>query len=267
MGIPKIGCEMLSDPDLIEMQSLSEEDFTKKYVIPMFEERGYDRVIYNHGQREHGRDLVAFKTDSFGLQELIGAQIKIGNVDVNMAPDLITDAIQALITPYYDLVTNMNVRIQKFFIITSGKFTDPCKEELCAGTSELYAVVKMMEGEEVLRRVKFVISSYMTFSKADKLMSDITIYALSEDKEFLEKVDKMLIGLVRDLGVSPLQCIETLPKLLIADPDVKSKLDGKDFLDRNNVLHWFSIRLIIKAWQVYGKSKKFSVLESIEDVN
>ncbi|MFT5851567.1 MAG: flagellar biosynthesis GTPase FlhF [Colwellia sp.] len=43
------------------MCSLHEDDFTKKILLPLFEAKGYDRVCFNGGQNEKGKDLLAIE--------------------------------------------------------------------------------------------------------------------------------------------------------------------------------------------------------------
>lgn len=60
---------------LSKMQSMTEADFTKRILIPLFQKRGYT-VDYYGGVAEKGKDLICIRPDEFGGQEIMVAQVK-----------------------------------------------------------------------------------------------------------------------------------------------------------------------------------------------
>ncbi|SDH15066.1 NACHT domain-containing protein [Janthinobacterium sp. YR213] len=63
------------DALLLKMQEMSEVEFTKEILIPIFKEMGH-RVDYNGGPLEGGKDLICWKENGFGSVELTVIQVK-----------------------------------------------------------------------------------------------------------------------------------------------------------------------------------------------
>ena len=121
-----------------------------------------------------------------------------------------------------------------------------------------------MDGVDVINHLKYILSSYLEYSKVKKIMGDVSLLKLYLEKDFLMKADEYITHLTKEENISPLECINVLPRLLMADPLIKDKISGRDIIDQRSILHWFSIRLIVKAWYIYGKDKKFSVMEEVD---
>lgn len=60
---------------LLKMQNMSEADFTKEILIPIFKFMGH-QVDYNGGPLEGGKDLICWKENGFGSVELTVIQVK-----------------------------------------------------------------------------------------------------------------------------------------------------------------------------------------------
>lgn len=58
-----------------KIQTMSEMEFTKSVLIPLFEAMAY-RVDYHGGANERGKDLICFKEGEFGDQEITAVQVK-----------------------------------------------------------------------------------------------------------------------------------------------------------------------------------------------
>lgn len=56
--------------------SLSEQDFTKKILIPLYKQMGYHPVDYYGGINEGGKDLICWKLDDFDEKNLTVVQVK-----------------------------------------------------------------------------------------------------------------------------------------------------------------------------------------------
>jgi len=61
---------------LSSMQSMKENDFTKKILIPLFMSFGYEKVEFYGGPYEEGKDLIAWKLDDWGDIEVTVVQSK-----------------------------------------------------------------------------------------------------------------------------------------------------------------------------------------------
>lgn len=60
----------------LKIQSMREDDFTKKVVIPLLKRMGYTFTDFNGGAYELGKDIVAHKKNEFGELEVVAIQSK-----------------------------------------------------------------------------------------------------------------------------------------------------------------------------------------------
>jgi hypothetical protein len=61
---------------LAKFQQMTEADFTKIVLIPLFKAMGYSKVDYNGGVNEGGKDLICWREGDFGNPELTVVQVK-----------------------------------------------------------------------------------------------------------------------------------------------------------------------------------------------
>lgn len=55
---------------------LKENDFTKRIIMPLLRELGWDKVEFNGGVYEEGKDIICWRKDEWGDVELGAAQVK-----------------------------------------------------------------------------------------------------------------------------------------------------------------------------------------------
>lgn len=69
---------VISDSDtlLAALQTYNEHDLTVNVLIPLLCALGYEKIDYNCGPQEHGRDIIAWRHDEWGEQEVAVAQVK-----------------------------------------------------------------------------------------------------------------------------------------------------------------------------------------------
>lgn len=98
--------------------------FTNDYVIPVLQQLGLS-VVYNHGQREYGRDLVVGELDTFSHFIYFGVQVKFEpNLGLgNASRDLANDARQAFLNPFVHPQTGRNEWVSRFYAINAGTIT------------------------------------------------------------------------------------------------------------------------------------------------
>lgn len=66
-----------------KIQQMSEDDFTKKIVMPIFHHLGYEKTIYNGGVNEYGRDIILWGENKIGNKEVAVAQVKMKKLNAN----------------------------------------------------------------------------------------------------------------------------------------------------------------------------------------
>lgn len=249
------------DSELIRVQGLSELVFTNDYVIPMFRETGYNDVRYTGGNEEHGRDVTFYDFDRLGNREDMAAQVKIGDISgVAVIRTVISEAISAFENPFVDPYSHESKNIHILFVITSGNITPHALQEIKNGLVG-YPRIHFMNGRRVLDVRGKALSQYLEYSRAEVLMRDTGLAELLLQPSFIDEAEELLLLLFNDRGVTELEAINDLPNMLRGLASVRAKVERLDAPARSCVLHWFSIRLVTKAWFVYGKRKVFSLKE------
>jgi hypothetical protein len=249
------------DSELIRVQGLSELVFTKDYVIPMFKETGYNDVRYTGGNEEHGRDVTFYDFDRLGNREDMAAQVKIGNISgVDVIRTVISEAISAFENPFVDPYSHESRNIHVLFVITSGNITTYALQEINNGLTR-YPRIHFMNGRQVLDLRRQTLSQYLEYSRAEVLMRETGLAELLLQPAFIDEAEELLLLLFNDRGVTELEAINDLPNMLRGLASIRAKVEHLDAPMRSCVLHWFSIRLVTKAWYVYGKKKVFGLKE------
>lgn len=249
------------DNELIRVHGLSELDFTNDYVIPMLRETGYNDVRYTGGNEEHGRDVTFYDFDRLGNREDMAAQVKIGDISgVTVIRTVIDEAKVAFENPFVDPYSHESKNIHVLFVITSGNITPHALQEIKNGLVG-YPRIHFMNGRRVLDIRREALSQYLEYSRAEVLMRDTGLAELLLQPAFIDEVEELLLLLFNDRGVTELEAINDLPNMLRGLPRVRAKVENLEAPTRSCVLHWFSIRLVTKAWYVYGKRKVFSLKE------
>ena len=244
------------------MQSLNEYNFTMDYVIPLFQEMGYYDVRYVGGSDEYGRDVLCYEIDRAGTRIDVGIQVKDDPISGNSsAQEIIYQIKTAYENIYIDIHTQTERHIGKIYVITSRHITNYCKRIIKSGVHGY--PVYFMDGKMVLDKRNSQISTYLEYSTVEILMNQISFTDLLKDGEWVRNADEMLILLFEDKENSPLQCINTLPNLLIANAKIKTRVESLDNVRRKSVLHWLSIKLVLRAYYTMAKTSKFSLITEV----
>lgn len=103
--------------------------FCKMYLTPFFRKMGFEQVIFNHGNKEFGKDYILITKNIFGKTEYYGVQAKAGNMSGAATSNIneITNQINMGFNIPYKLVDGKEVFISKMIIAISGIFTDNAK--------------------------------------------------------------------------------------------------------------------------------------------
>lgn len=105
---------------------VDEMEFCRLYLTPFFKKIGFEQVIFNHGNKEYGKDYILVTKDIFGNAEYYGVQAKAGNMSGSANSDIneIANQINMGFSIPYEMVNGEKVYISKMIIAISGNFTD-----------------------------------------------------------------------------------------------------------------------------------------------
>ena len=106
--------------------------FCKMFLTPYFNSLRFDRIIFNHGNKEFGKDYVLETTNIFGIKDYYGVQAKAGNLSgsANTNIDEIVTQIDMAFDIPYKLIDGTEIYVSKVIIAISGNFTDNAKERI-----------------------------------------------------------------------------------------------------------------------------------------
>ncbi|WP_339711621.1 hypothetical protein [uncultured Kriegella sp.] len=110
----------------------NEKLFSQDLLQPLFSKMGFDKVIYNHGTKEFGKDFILSRINEFGIEDFYGVQVKAGGVSgkVNSQIDeLIGQCDDTFKIPWKDIKRN-EYPISKLIIAISGNFSENAKEKI-----------------------------------------------------------------------------------------------------------------------------------------
>jgi len=249
-----------SDPELVTIRGLNEREFTDRYVIPMFKEKGYLDVRYTGGSEEYGRDVTFYDWDRFGHREDGAAQVKVGDIrGTTIVQTIVSEAKAAYENPFIDNYSLEEKRVHFLYVVTSGNISTGSLRQI-RSSLRVYPRIHFIEGREVLDNLRSAYSQYVECSRVEVIMKETGLSSLLDDGQFIDDAEDLLLLLFNDRGVTELEAINDLPKLLMGLPSVREIVQKLDQPNRAMALHWFSIRLVTKAWYVYGSDKKFGLI-------
>jgi hypothetical protein len=143
---------MNREEKLALLSGLSEEDFTKKFPIPLFQTMGYTLVDYSHGPLEIGKDLILLDEDRMHHRRYIAIQVKKGNIDTQKSKDIAFDICTAFGSTFKDLSDNTEKHFSEFIVINSGEINKFARQQIFAfmQRDDLKRVVRFMDDPELI---------------------------------------------------------------------------------------------------------------------
>jgi len=122
-----------------EKFEIDEMAFCKLCLTPFFRNMGFEQVIFNHGNKEFGKDYILVTKNIFGKTEYYGVQAKAGNMSGAATSNIneITNQINMGFNIPYKLVDGKEIFISKMIIAISGIFTDNA-QTIIQGSVEKY---------------------------------------------------------------------------------------------------------------------------------
>ncbi len=104
--------------------------FCRCFLTPYFNNMKFEKVIFNHGSKEFGKDYILVTTNLFKEKEYYGVQVKSGNISGSSRSDIleITNQIDMAFSVPYKLVDGTELYMSKIIIAISGNYSDNAKE-------------------------------------------------------------------------------------------------------------------------------------------
>ncbi len=115
---------MNKEKKLQMLQALSEEELTKRFLIPLYEsmEMGCKNVRYTHRRLEFGKDVVYYKEDEYGNRVHTGVQVKKIKITTKDVDGLLRQTTEAFGEPFTDLSDGKKKDLDRFVVLTSNEF-------------------------------------------------------------------------------------------------------------------------------------------------
>jgi predicted NACHT family NTPase len=126
---------MMDKKQKLEMlQKLSEQELTKRFLIPLYESKGmgYKNVRYTHKKGlEYGRDMVCWKDDEYGNRIYTGVQVKKIRITTYEVGRIAHNIREAFGEPFTDS-DGKKQTLDRFVLLTSNEFLEEAKDSLWA---------------------------------------------------------------------------------------------------------------------------------------
>lgn len=120
--------------------------FHKLFLQPYFYNMGFERVIYNHGNKEFGKDFILQTTNILREKEYYGVQAKAGNISGAANSDIrtIINQINDGFSVPYVLIDRNEVYMSKIIIAISGVLTDNAREIIYREMNDRYKLSNLV---------------------------------------------------------------------------------------------------------------------------
>ena len=134
------------------LRNLSEKELTKTFLIPLFQEMGFQNVKYNHGVLEYGKDIIYCEETKFHKLKHVGVQVKQGDINTAIAEKIFSQITEGM-SSFTDLADNNKEKpIDEFLVVTSGVIKEYAREKLSKklGNVHISKPLSFIEGNELV---------------------------------------------------------------------------------------------------------------------
>lgn len=138
-----------------------EDDFVKRFLIPLFRRMGFEIVANYHGKREFGKDLLIGEIDRFSHVRYHGVQAKFEpSIGKDAMHTLIHQCDEAFVKPFTHPQTGQIQKISSFYAVTAGSVSDEARELFFDSLQSKHSDnVRILEGKDLLALDRFVVLS------------------------------------------------------------------------------------------------------------
>ena len=118
---------------------MTEEEFTKTFVMPLLRKIGYQKIRYVHGVDECGRDVIFFDKDKLGFAVACACQVKIGDPKgtqkKKIQTEIVPQLLEGLRTEIRDPESGERFRVNRMYLFLSGRLVGTAKDQIYSLTS------------------------------------------------------------------------------------------------------------------------------------
>ncbi len=134
------------------IQKLSEKDFTKQFLIPLYESDGMDckNVQFTHKHLEFGKDVIYYKDDEYEKRVYTAVQVKKTKITTGDVAEIVRQIYEAFGEKFNDSSDNKKKDIDKFVLLTSNEILEDAKQSLSAVIRENRRDVTYIEGKQLV---------------------------------------------------------------------------------------------------------------------
>ena len=178
------------------LQKLSEEELTKKFLIPLYDSEGMGckNVQYTHGILEFGKDIVYYREDEYGNRIYTGVQVKKTKITAKSIGKLVSQTVEAFGEPFTNLSDGKKKDLDQFVVLTSNKISEEAKVSFWASLrgARLDKLIRCIDGHQLVALVENHLPSalWKGYDYSNKYYS-VTITKFEEmlNKSELQEVD------------------------------------------------------------------------------
>jgi len=136
------------------LQSLSEKELTKTFLIPLYksERMGCKNVRYTHRKLEFGKDIIYYKDDEYGNRIYTGVQVKRTKIATSDVADILRQITEAFGEQFTNLSDGKKKDLDQFVVLTSNEILEEAKDSVWASLrgARLDKLVKFIEGNQLV---------------------------------------------------------------------------------------------------------------------
>ncbi|MCW4001402.1 MAG: hypothetical protein NWE93_14310 [Candidatus Bathyarchaeota archaeon] len=156
----------VSAEEIFEGSKNDENLLRKNVIIPLLRLKGFKNVSDIHGSDEHGRDVVCFLNDRFGVGINFAFQIKAREIHGNATRSegtritpILNQIQEAFTTPFNDPLTNESKCVHVLYVVTSKGISPQAKTTIITGTYANRRYIHFIDGgklkEEWIKKYDF----------------------------------------------------------------------------------------------------------------
>ena len=109
----------------------NEAAFTIDFIIPLLRRLGYSTVVYYHGRREFGRDVIFAEIDRFGHIVYGAMQVKFqGSISQSDSHKLVEDARESFGHPFEHPERKTSEFVSRFYVANAGSISDNARSNI-----------------------------------------------------------------------------------------------------------------------------------------
>ncbi len=146
----------MPNPQSEYLKGLFENDFSRQYLIPLYQKMGFrDVEFYGGGTLELGKDLTMWAPDLGDERRNYSVVVKRGDLKgavsgSNSAGEVATQVRQCFATGFKDKLTNAQREIHFCYIVASGSISKETRQSLESQLKDFWNYITCFGGDDIL---------------------------------------------------------------------------------------------------------------------